>query len=188
VGCLIGEQLGSVLAVGVLWGILVAIGLSVLDLLRRVARPHDAIEGFVPGLAGMHDIDDYPDAEVVPGLVVYRYDSPLFFANAENFRTRALDAVAQSATPVSWLVINAEAIVEVDLTAVDAVEGLLDELAARGVVVAIARMKQDLAAQLESTGLLERPGSDMLFPTLPTAVAAFREANPEPDRADGAPR
>ena len=83
----------GVLVLDVLLGIVVAIGLSVLDLLRRVARPHDSVLGFVPGLAGMHDIDDYPTAEVIPGLQVYRYDSPLFFANAEDFRTRALAAV-----------------------------------------------------------------------------------------------
>lgn len=171
----------AVLVVGVLWGVLVAIGLSVLDLLRRVARPHDAIEGFVPGLAGMHDVDDYPQAEVVPGLVIYRYDSPLFFANAENFRVRALDAVVNAATPVRWFVINAEAIVEVDVTAVDVLESLIDDLERRGVVVAIARMKQDLAAQLEVAGVLDRVGRDRLFPTLPTAVAAFREANREDD-------
>ncbi|MCX6399297.1 MAG: sulfate permease [Propionibacteriales bacterium] len=169
----------AVLVVGVLWGVLVAIGLSVLDLLRRVARPHDAVEGFVPGLAGMHDVDDYPQAEVVPGLMIYRYDSPLFFANAENFRARALDAVADAETPVRWFVINAEAIVEVDITAVDVLESLIEDLEHRGVVVAIARMKQELADQLEVAGLLDRVGHDRLFPTLPTAVAAFREANPE---------
>jgi len=166
--------LASVLVVGVLWGVLVAISLSVLDMLRRVARPHDAVEGFVPGLAGMHDIDDYPEAELVPGLLVYRYDSPLFFANAENFRARALAAVEGSAEPVRWFVINAEAIVEVDVTAVDALESLRSELADRGIVVAIARMKQDLASVLEPTGFLDRVGQDRLFPTLPTAVAAFR--------------
>ena len=119
-------------------------------------------------------------AEVVPGLIVFRYDSPLFFANAENFRARALDAVTSAATPTRWLVINAEAIVEVDVTAVDALEDLRDELTSRGIVVAIARMKQDLAAQLEPTGLLDRLGRDRIFPTLPTAVAAFRAANPAP--------
>jgi SulP family sulfate permease len=170
----------AVLGVGVLWGVLVAVGLSVVDLLRRVARPHDAIQGFVPGLAGMHDVDDYPEAELVPGLMVYRYDSPLFFANAENFRARALAAAADSVVPVKWFVINAEAIIEVDVTAVDALEALRAELTDRGVVVALARMKQDLAVQLEPTGFLDRIGRDLLFPTLPTAVAAFREANPSP--------
>jgi len=78
----------GVLAFNVLYGVLVAIGLSVADLLVRVARPHDAVLGLVPGLAGMHDVRDYPQARTVPGLVVYRYDAPLFFANAEDFRRR----------------------------------------------------------------------------------------------------
>ena len=114
----------SVVVVGVLWGVLIAIGLSVLDLLRRVARPHDAIEGYVPGLAGMHDVDDYPEATVLPGLIVYRYDSPLFFANADDFITRALAAVDAAPGPVRWFVLNTEAIVDVDLTAADALEEL----------------------------------------------------------------
>jgi SulP family sulfate permease len=161
----------AVLAVGVLIGVLVAIGLSVLDLLRRVARPHDAIEGFVPGLAGMHDVDDFPDAEPVPGLVIYRYDSPLFFANAEDFRTRARAAAAGD---VNWFILNTEAIVEVDITAVDALEDLRRELDARGIVFGLARIKQDLRAVLEPTGLLQRIGAPYLFPTLPTAVEAYR--------------
>lgn len=165
----------AVLVVGVLLGVLVAIGLSILDLLRRVARPHDAVEGFVPGLAGMHDIDDYASAEVVPGLLVYRYDSPLFFANAEDFRTRARAAVAASHAPVRWFVLNAEAMVDVDITAADALESLRRELADRGIVFALARAKQDLLADLAPSGLVERIGADRVFPTLPTAVEAFRE-------------
>jgi SulP family sulfate permease len=165
----------AVIAVGVLQAVLVAIGLSILDLLRRVARPHDAIQGYVPGLAGMHDVDDYPDAEVVPGLIVYRYDSPLFFANAEDFRARALAAVDAATTPVRWFLLNTEAIVEVDITAVDALESLRQELVGRGIVMALARVKQDLRDELAPTGLLDRIGEDHVFPTLPTAVAAFRE-------------
>lgn len=164
----------AVLAVGVLNGVLVAVGLSILDLLRRVARPHDAIEGFVPGLAGMHDIDDFPDAEPEPGLVVYRYDSPLFFANAENFRVRARAAVADAEGPVHWFILNTEAIVEVDITAVDALEELRQELADQGIVFGLARIKQDLRAALAPSGLLDRIGDDLLFPTLPTAVDAYR--------------
>ena len=83
----------AVLGLGVLYGVLVAVTLSILDLLRRVAHAHDSVLGFVPGVAGMHDIDDYPEAKPVPGLVVYRYDAPLCFANAEDFRNRALGAV-----------------------------------------------------------------------------------------------
>ncbi|WP_067537263.1 SulP family inorganic anion transporter [Nocardia crassostreae] len=172
----------AVLVFGVLYGIGIAIALSVLDLLRRVARGHDAIQGFVPGLAGMHDIDDYPEAKVVPGLVVYRYDAPLCFANAEDFRHRALaavDAAADGPAPVRWFVLNAEANVEVDLTALDAVEQLRTELAARDVIFAMARVKQDLRDALQASGLVERIGPDRLYPTLPTALAAYRDQTGE---------
>ena len=165
----------AVLVVGVLQGVLVAVGLSILDLLRRVARPHDAVEGFVPDIAGMHDVDDYPEASLVPGLMVYRYDSPLFFANAEDFRARARAAVAASETPVRWFVLNTEAVIEVDITAVDALESLRADLTGQGIVFAFARMKQDLRDELAPTGLLERIGEDHLFPTLPTAVEAYHQ-------------
>ena len=139
-----------------------------------MARPHDAVEGYVPGLAGMHDVDDYPSAEVVPGLLVYRYDSPLFFANADDFLTRALAAVDTSRVPVRWFVLNTEAIVEVDITAADALEELRSTLVQRGIVVALARVKRDLADDLAPSGLLDRIGPDRVFPTLPTAVEAYR--------------
>ena len=99
----------AVVSFGVLNGVLVAVALSILDLLRRLARAHDSVLGFVPGLPGMHDIDDYPRVELVPGLVIYRYDAPLCFANAENFRRRALAAVDDYPQPVEWFVLNAEA-------------------------------------------------------------------------------
>jgi sulfate permease, SulP family len=163
----------GVIALDVLYGVLVAVALSVLDVLRRVARPHDGILGYVPGIAGMHDIDDYPDARPVPGLVVYRYDSPLFFANANDFHRCALAAVDDAPTPVRWLLLNAEANVEIDITAIDALDTLREELEARGVVLALARVKQDLRDDLEAAGFLERLGADRVFYTLPTAVEAF---------------
>ncbi|MBP2328129.1 high affinity sulfate transporter 1 [Kibdelosporangium banguiense] len=169
----------GVLLVDVLYGVLVAIGLSILDLLRRLARPHDGILGEVPGVAGMHDIDDYPRATRIPGLVVYRYDAPLCFANADNFRHRALAAVEDSPTPVTWFLLNAEANVEVDITAVDALEDLRAELTRRGIVFAMARVKQDLHDALAKGGFVERVGDDRIFPTLPTAVAAFRQWHTE---------
>ena len=164
----------SVLLFGVLYGVLAAVALSILDVLRRVARPHDGVLGFVPGLAGMHDIDDYPDARPVPGLLVYRYDAPLFFANAENFRKRALAAVDKYPEPVEWFVLNSEAIVDVDLTALDALDQLRADLERRGMVFAMARVKQDLRDALKAAGLLEKIGEDHIFPTLPTAVEAYR--------------
>ncbi|MER6357661.1 sulfate permease [Streptomyces sp. NPDC001634] len=166
--------LAGVLALDILYGVLVAVGLSVAELLTRVARPHDAVEGLVPGVAGMHDVDDYPQARTIPGLLVYRYDSPLFFANAENFRRRALDAVDEQKDPVRWFLLNMEANVEVDITALDAVDELRRELAHRGVVFALARVKQDLLDDLRAYGLTDSVGMDRIFPTLPTAVAAYR--------------
>jgi SulP family sulfate permease len=171
-GCLAG-----VLALDILYGVLVAVGLSVAELLTRVARPHDAVEGLVPGVAGMHDIDDYPQARTIPGLLVYRYDSPLFFANAENFRRRALAAVDEQEEPVRWFVLNTEANVEVDITALDAVDELRRELAHRGIVFALARVKQDLLDDLTAYGLADTVGSERIFPTLPTAVTAYRTWN-----------
>ncbi|GAB2863836.1 SulP family inorganic anion transporter [Actinocorallia aurea] len=169
------SAVAGVLFLDVLYGILVAIGLSVLDLLRRVARPRAAVLGRVPGLAGMHDVTDYPDAETVPGLVVYRYDSPLFFANAEDFRRRALAAAEAPAEPPAWFLLNAEAIVEVDSTALEALADLAAELERRGIVLALAHVKQDLLADLRRFGLLEPIPEDLIFPTLPTAVGAFTE-------------
>ncbi|MBO3751636.1 sulfate permease [Streptosporangiaceae bacterium NEAU-GS5] len=167
--------LAGVLIFDILYGILVAIGLSVADLLRRVARPHDAILGQVPGLAGMHDIDDYPQARTIPGLVVYRYDSPLFFANAHDFKRRALAAADfhRSQGRLEWFVLNVEANVEVDITALDALEELRAEIVGRGAVFALARVKRDLLVQLKAFGIADAIGADRLFPTLPTAVAAY---------------
>jgi SulP family sulfate permease len=154
-------------------GIAIAVGLSVAELFARIARAHDAIQGQVPGLAGLHDVDDYPDATTIPGLVVYRYDAPLCFANAEDFRTRVLEAVAESDAPVEWVLLNMEANVEIDLTATDMLEDLRSTLASRCIVMALARVKHDLAIYLERTGLASRIGAELIYPTLPTALDGF---------------
>ena len=165
----------GVLAFNILYGVLAAVGLSVAELLFRVGRPHDAIQGLVPGLAGMHDIDDYPQAKTIPGLVVYRYDAPLFFANAQDFRRRALAAATQASPPARWFILNTEANVEVDFTALEAVEAVRAELSHRGISVGLARVKQDLLDDLQAFGLAQKIGTQRIFPTLPTAVAAYRE-------------
>lgn len=168
----------AVLALDILTGVLVAVGLSVVELLYRVARPHDAIEGLVPGLAGMHDVDDYPEAETVPGLVVYRYDSPLFFANAADFRRRAVaavDKVERQDGPVRWLLLNVESNVEIDSTAVAALDELRHQMEERGILLALARVKQDLAVQLVRAGFMQKVGTERVFPTLPTALEGYRD-------------
>ena len=163
----------GVVGLGVLAGIGLAVGLSLLDLIRRIAQPQAAVTGFVPGMAGMHDVTDYPGTRQVEGLVVYRYDAPLFFANSTDFVTRALAAVDASSTPVRWFVLNAEANIEVDLTAVDALEELRASLADRGVVLALARVKLETRELLDEAGFTDEVGPHLIFATLPTAVAAY---------------
>jgi SulP family sulfate permease len=166
----------GVLIFDILYGVLIAVGLSLIDMLRRVVRPHDAILGYAPGVAGMHDIDDYPLALQIPGLVVYRYDSPLFFANSDDFKRRALASVDAAQTPTEWLLLNAEAIVQVDITSVDGLDDLRELLERRGISLRMARVKQELRDALDAAGFVERLGADHLYPTLPTAVAAYVDA------------
>jgi len=165
----------GVLVFDILYGVVAAVALSVAELLWRVGRPHDAVQGLVPGLAGMHDVDDYPQAETIPGLVIYRYDAPLFFANAQDFRRRALAAAGHGPGQARWFVLNTEANVEVDFTALEAVEAVRAELSRRGTIFALARVKQDLLDDLEAFGLAGKIGAQHIFPTLPTAVAAYRQ-------------
>lgn len=175
---------------GILAGVGIAIVLSLLEMTSRLSRPHDAIQGFVPDIAGMHDVDDYPDAYTIPGLVVYRYDAPLFFANAENFRMLVVEAVDEYDTPeqpVRWVVLNVEANMHVDVTGIRLLVSLVRELQERGITVGLARVKHDLLAQLRRSELFDLIGPDMVFPTLPTAVDAYRRweaAQPDPPRRD----
>ena len=173
---------------GILVGVGVAIALSLLEMAKRLARPHEAVLGRVPGLPGMHDVDDYPDAQTLPGLVIYRYDAPLFFANVGDLCRRALLVVEQENAsspeqPVRWLVLNVEANVEVDITAVDGLRRLHEDLAEQGVRLGMARVKHDLRLPLSRAGLIDLIGEDMLFPTLPVAEKAYlawAAANPLP--------
>ena len=165
----------GVLVTDLLVGVAIAVGLSVIELLARIARPHDAVMGKVPGLAGLHDITDWPGATTIPGLVIYRYDAPLFFANATDFKQRALAAIEAESWPVEWLVLNVEAIAEIDITAADMWLELYDELQAQGITLALARVKQDLYAQLQRSGLLERVGAEHIYFTLPSAIEGFQQ-------------
>ena len=175
----------GVLYSGILSGVVVAVGLSVLDLFVRVARPHDAVLGEVRDLAGFHDVKDWPGGSTVPGLVLYRYDAPLCFANANDFESRALAAIAAEVEPVQWFVLNAEAIIELDITAADMLAELAQELQQRGIRFAMTRVKQGLFHELERAGLVARLGFDAFYPTIPVAVAAFRAQ--DSSRPTGAP-
>jgi high affinity sulfate transporter 1 len=169
----------GVLATNILVGVAVAVGLSVIDVFARVARPHDAILGTVTGVPGLHDIEDWPGAETIPGLVLYRYDAPLCFANVENFKRRALEAIEAEATPVEWFVLSTEALGDLDITAVDMLEELRNELTARGITLGLARVKQEQYAQLKRSGLLQQIGPEHIYLTLHTAIAAFEARHQE---------
>ncbi len=163
----------GVIVFDVLAGILVAVGLSVVELFARVARPPAAVLGRVPGLAGLHNVEDYPDAQTIPGLLVFRYDAPLCFANGQDFRTKALAAVDDQPEPVQWFLLNAEAIVELDMTAAEAFQQLVNDLRKRQIVFSMARVKQDLRVQLLRGGLLDVIDEEHIYPTLPVAVEGF---------------
>ncbi|MBM5815084.1 MAG: sulfate permease [Cyanobacteria bacterium K_Offshore_surface_m2_239] len=175
--------LAGVLLTGLLTGVALAVGLSVVALFGRLARPHAAVMGEVPGLAGYHNVEDWDGGRTIPGLVLFRYDAPLCFANAEDFRRRALAAVDGASPPAEWLVLNAEAIVEIDSTAAEMLLALPLELAGRGVRLGLARVKRKLQEQLAAAGVLGRVGPDHVYPTIPTAVAAFF-ARQEPRKAE----
>ena len=168
----------GVLATDILVGVGVAVGLSVVDLFARLMRPHDAVLGEVPNLAGLHDIEDWQGATTVPGLVLYRYDAPLCFANAENFRKRVIAAIEAEKVPVEWFVLNAEAILDIDITAVDMLKELHRELIGSGITFAMARVKQDLYQQLKKGDLSERISTERIYPTLEEAIEAFHHRNP----------
>ncbi|MFM7547489.1 MAG: STAS domain-containing protein, partial [Cyanobacteriota bacterium] len=170
----------GVLLTNLLVGVALAVGLSVIDLLGRIIRPNDAVIGEVPNLPGFHDVRDWEGASTRPGLLIYRYDAPLCFANAEHFEQRCLEALeaeeARGLAPVRWLVLNAEAIVDIDSTAAAKLQELIAALEQRGIQLALARVKQDLYATLQRGGLVERLGGQWIFPTIGTAVAAYAAA------------
>ncbi len=165
----------AVLATGILVGVGIAVSLSVIELFYRVARPHDAVLGTVPDLPGLHDIDDWEGATTIPGLLIYRYDAPLCFANAENFKQRSLEAIQAETTPVEWLVLNMEANVEIDITAIDMLAELKAEVTAKNIIFAMTRVKQDLYLELKKAEFLKNMTAEHIYPTLHTAIAAFEQ-------------
>jgi high affinity sulfate transporter 1 len=168
IGCLSG-----VAVLGAIPGIGLAIAIAVIEFLWDGWRPHSAVLGRVDGLKGYHDITRYPEARIVPGLVLFRWDAPLFFANAELFRDRVLDAVAASPAPVRWLVVGAEPVTSVDVTAADIVGELDDTLHAAGIELCFAEMKDPVKDKLKRFGLFSRLGKERFFATLGEAVSRY---------------
>jgi high affinity sulfate transporter 1 len=170
--------LGGVAVFGAVEGIAIAVGIAVIEFLWDGWRPHSAVLGRVDRLKGYHDIGRYPQAHRVPGLVLFRWDAPLFFANTEFFCDRVQAAVAQSPTAVRWVVVAAEPVTSVDVTAADLLEELDDRLAADGIELRFAEMKDPVKDKLARFGLFGRFGADTFYPTVGEAVRGYLEANP----------
>jgi high affinity sulfate transporter 1 len=167
----------GVAVLGAIPGIGLAITVAIAEFLWDGWRPHSAILGRAYGVKGYHDITRYPDARRVPGLVLFRWDAPLFFANAEFFRERVLDAVEKSPTPVRWLVVAAEPVTSVDVTACDTVAELDEALHARGIELCFAELKDPVKDKLKRFGLYAQLGESYFFPTLGSAVSRYLEVN-----------
>ena len=170
--CFIG-----VAVLGVIPGIGLAIAIAIAEFLWDGWRPHSAILGRANGVKGYHDITRYPDARRIPGLVLFRWDAPLFFANAEFFKERVLDAVAESPTPVRWLVVAAEPVTSVDVTAADTIAELDEALHARGIEFCFAELKDPVKDKLKRFGLFAQVGENYFFPTIGAAVSSYLEIN-----------
>jgi SulP family sulfate permease len=165
----------GVLLFNILYGVLAAVVISIVELLTRVARPHAAVLGQSPDIAGWHDIDDYTGSQQIAGLVVFRYDSPLFFANAEHFALRCNEAVDGAWPPPRWFLLNMEGNTEVDITGLDALEEVRDHCERNGIVLALVRVKKEILDDLTRHGVAGRIGEDRIFATLPTAVSAYQD-------------
>ena len=163
----------GVAVLGAIPGIGLAIVIAIIEFLWDGWRPHSAVLGRVEHVKGYHDITRYPEARLIPGLVLFRWDAPLFFANAELFRERSLNAVADSPTPVHWLVIAAEPVTSVDVTAADAVCELDDTLHAAGVELRFAEMKDPVKDKLKRFGIYTHFGEQSFYATVGEAVNAY---------------
>jgi high affinity sulfate transporter 1 len=180
----------GVVVFGVLPGIGIAVALSLLNFIRYAWRPHDAIIGRVPNYKGYHDVVRHPDARQVPGLLLYRWDAPLFFANADHFGHRARAVVRDVDPPVRWLVVSAEPVTDIDTTAADTIEELITDLARAAIELHFAELKGHVKDRLKVYGVYQLLGEARFHPTVGTAVKAYLAANPVEwvdweDAADG---
>jgi high affinity sulfate transporter 1 len=163
--CFLGVAL-----LGVIQGIFIAVGLSLLVFIWRAWRPYHAILGRVDGMKGYHDITRHPEARRIPGLIIFRWDAPLFFANAEMFREHILRGVSGAPTPPQWIVVAAEPVTDVDITSADMLTELDEELHQSGIKLCFAQMKGPVKDRLKTYGLFNTIGADHFFPTIGQAV------------------
>ena len=164
----------GVALLGVLPGIAIAVALSILNVFRRAWWPYDTELGRVEGLEGYHDVHTYPEAQHLPGLVIYRFDGPLFFANATTFRDE-IRRMARADPPPTWILIAAEPVTDVDTTAADMLEDLDEALNAQGTSLVFAELKDPVRRKIERYGLTRTIDPRHFFPTTDAALAAYRK-------------
>ena len=142
-------------------------------LVRRQWRPHSAILGRIHGRKGYHDIERHPEALQIPGLAIYRFDAPLFFANADSFSKGVKEAIASRPDPISWVILAAEPITDIDTTAAEALSRLVDELDAGSIQLVFAELKGPVKDRLRSYDLYNRFGDKHFYSTIGTAVDGY---------------
>jgi Sulfate permease and related transporters (MFS superfamily) len=166
----------GVALIGVIQGVFIAIGLALSAFIWRAWRPHDAVLGRVNGLKGYHDVTRHPDGKRIPGLVMFRWDAPLFFANARIFQEHVLKSVADSPTLVKWVVVAAEPVTDIDITAADMLTELISQLHEANIELRFAEMKGPAKDELKRYGLFSQIGVESFYPTLGQAVDGYLEA------------
>ena len=171
--------LGVALA-GVIPGVFFAVALSLLAFVRRAWWPHDAVLGRADGVKGYHDLTYYPDARQIPGLLLYRSDAPLFFANADVFRERVHERIDEAPAQVRWVVVAAEPITDIDTTAAEMLDLLHEELAGDEITLAFAELKDPVRERLRRYGALANLPDDLIFPTVGAAVSGYLRATGQP--------
>lgn len=175
----------GVLVLGVLQGILIAVMLSLINIIYRISRPHDALLDDVEMGGGVvyREVADKDPVLTEPGLIVYRFDAPLVFANAAYFSQRMGEIIASAGEGLRCVILDAEAISDFDSTAAEALENLDADLERHGIDLWIARANEPLREMLRVTGLTKRLGKEHIYPTVRAAVEAYNALTAAPDRA-----
>jgi SulP family sulfate permease len=150
------------------------VALSLVVFIQRMYRPHTSVLGTVPGVDGHHGVAPGGDQQILPGLIVYGFDAPLFFANAPYLRDQVRDLVSSADPPLRYLLIDAEAIPDIDTTAADTLKEIHDELHQKGITMGIARANVRLLETMRLTGLEDLIGTSNFYPTIRTAMEDFR--------------
>jgi SulP family sulfate permease len=165
----------AVIGIGMLPGILIAVLLSLIDVARRSSLPHTAVLVQVPGTDTFRDLDHVEDGKLIPGLVVYRFDAPMFFANISILVEEVTELVDEADQPVEWVLIDAESTYDIDTTALQSLEELIEDLHAAGITVALARLRNAVRTVMDAAGLIELVGDEHIYLEVDDAVTAYHD-------------